>query len=159
MAYRRAVAGAIAVIALVLGMGQATGSAQEPPRRGQLLYVPVYSEVPFGDRAHTINLTATLSIRNLSRTAAITLTRVDYFHSSGRFVRAYLPAPRSLAPLAAVEYLVQESDRSGGISASFLVQWEADGPEPPPLVEAVMISTVANQGISFATRARVLEAQ
>jgi len=49
----------------------------------QLLYVPVYSEIPYGDRNLTLNLTATLAIRNLDQSASLTLTRVDYYDAKG----------------------------------------------------------------------------
>ncbi|MCF7969150.1 MAG: DUF3124 domain-containing protein, partial [Methylococcaceae bacterium] len=56
--------------------------------RGQLLYVPVYSEVPYGDKRFTLNLTATLSVRNPDQKTPITLRRVDYYSSGGELVRS-----------------------------------------------------------------------
>jgi hypothetical protein len=50
---------------------------------GQTLYVPVYSEIPYGDRDHTLDLTATLSIRNMDRKVAITVRTVDYYNAQG----------------------------------------------------------------------------
>ena len=49
------------------------------------------------------------------------------------------------------------SDRSGGISASFIVAWESAMLCVPPVVEAVMISTASTQGSSFSSQARVVE--
>ena len=62
-----------------------------------------------------------------------------------------------LGPLATAEFVVDESDRTGGAGASFLVEWVADGPVSAPVVEAVMISTAGQQGISFVTEGRVVE--
>jgi Protein of unknown function (DUF3124) len=124
---------------------------------GQTLYVPVYSEIPYGDRDRTIELTATLSIRNTDRKVTMTVQRVDYYNAQGQLVRAYVREPRALPALAAVEFVIKASDRSGGISASFIVVWESDTLCVPPVVEAVMLSTASTQGISFSSQARVVE--
>lgn len=148
----------LAVLGGCLAWASLPGEAAELAlSRGQLLYVPVYSEVPFGDRGFTLNLTATLSIRNTDRKAPITLERIDYVSATGALVRSYLPRPVPLKPLAATEAIVKESDRSGGISASFLVEWRSEVPVAAPLVEAVMVNSTYNQGIAFSSPARVLE--
>jgi hypothetical protein len=59
--------------------------------------------------------------------------------------------------MASTEFIVRESDRSGGISASFLVEWESDVPVSPAFVEAVMVNSTYNQGIAFNSPARMLE--
>jgi len=125
--------------------------------RGQTLYVPVYSEIPYGDRDQTLDLTVTLSIRNIDRKIAVMLRKVDYYNTKGELVRAYAQEPRVLPPLATVEFVIKASDRSGGISAGFLVEWESEHLCVPPVVEAVMISTASTQGISFSSQARVVE--
>src|SRR5882672_8493027 len=56
---------------------------------GQTLYVPVYSEIPHGDRDRTLELTATLSIRNMDRKVAVTIQHVDYYDAQGKHVRSY----------------------------------------------------------------------
>jgi hypothetical protein len=125
--------------------------------RGQTLYVPVYSEIPHGDRDHTLDLTVTLSIRNIDRKVAVVVRTVDYYSAAGALVRSYAQEPRVLSPLAAVEFVIKASDRVGGISAGFIVEWESAQPCVPPVVEAVMISTASTQGISFSSQARVVE--
>ena len=130
--------------------------AGEDQVRGQLLYVPVYSEVPYGDKNLTLNLTATLSLRNPDLKNAITLKRVDYYGSNGMLVRSYLKQPETLRPMASTEYIVRESDRSGGISASFLVEWDSQVAVSRPLVEAIMVNSTYNQGIAFNSPARIL---
>ncbi len=40
-------------------------------------------------------------------------------------VRDYLKKPLEIGPMASVEFFVPESDTSGGVSASFLVEWVA----------------------------------
>ena len=125
--------------------------------RGQILYVPVYAEIPYGERAHTLPLTVTLSIRNMDRTVTVMVQKVDYYNAKGELVRSYAQAVRALPPLAAVETVIKASDRRGGISAGFLVVWESEHLCVPPVVEAVMISTASSRGISFSSQARILE--
>ena len=144
---------------LWLAMSAATPSVQAGEQRlhGQVLYVPIYSKVPYGDKGVRINLTATLSVRNTDRTAQVTIKRIDYFGADGKLLRSYLKEPTLLKPMASVEHIVEESDRSGGISASFLVEWESASAVSPCLVEAVMVNSSYNRGIAFSSPARVLE--
>lgn len=125
--------------------------------KGQTIYVPVYSHIYSGDREQPFYLAATLSIRNTDRKRAITLTAVDYYDSQGNFLRHYLNKPVSLNAMATQRYVVPESDKSGGSGAKFVVQWRSAEPVAEPLIEAVMISTKTQQGISFTSRGRVLE--
>jgi hypothetical protein len=147
------------VAALLLFLGGFLGEtpAEVNSARGQTLYVPVYSEIPHGDRDHTLDLTVTLSIRNIDRKVAIRVKTVDYYSAAGALVRSYVQAPHVLSPLAAVEFVIKASDRGGGISAGFIVEWESEHLCVPPVVEAVMISTASTQGISFLSQARVVE--
>jgi hypothetical protein len=80
--------------------------------RGQTLYVPVYSEIPYGDRDNTLELTVTLSIRNIDRTIAVMVRTVDYYNAKGERVRSYVQEPRVLPPLAAVEFVISFSSQA-----------------------------------------------
>lgn len=131
--------------------------AEGPKSAGQLLFVPVYSELAYGDRKHTLNLSVTLSVRNTDRQSSIRLKRVDYFNSSGSLVRSYLTAPQAVGPMAATEFVIAGGDRSGGTAASFLVEWESSARISVPVVEAVMVSAASVHGVSFQSAARVLD--
>ena len=126
--------------------------------KGQTVYVPVYSHIYSGDREQPFYLAATLSIRNTDLKQAITLTAVDYYDSEGKFLKHYLEPPLTLNAMASKRYVVHESDKSGGSGAKFIVRWQSNQPVAEPLIEAVMISTKTQQGISFTSRGRVLEA-
>jgi hypothetical protein len=146
------------LLALKVLVPMPSGAAEAPSlTSGQLLYVPVYSEVPFGNKGLNLTLTATLSVRNTDLRRAIVIKRVDYHADSGELVRAYLKQPQTIKPLASVDFIVKESDRSGGISATFLVEWEGASGVSKPYVEAIMINSTYNQGIAFNSPARVLE--
>jgi hypothetical protein len=124
---------------------------------GQLLYVPVYSYIFMVTEGRTINLTTTLSIRNTSREQPMILASVNYYDSQGNLMANYLENPVELGPLASTEFVIPQDDVTGGIGASFLVEWVAQAEISDPVVEAVMINTQGNQGLSFVSPARVLE--
>lgn len=146
------------LVAVLLGMGLSRRvSAETMTTPGQLLFVPIYSELPYGDRRHTLNLSATLSIRNTDRKNPLTLKRVDYYSAVGALVRSYVSKPLTVAPMASIEYIVSGADRSGGTAASFLVEWESAAALSVPVVEAVMIGAASTYGISFLSSGRVVE--
>lgn len=124
---------------------------------GQLLYAPVYSHIYTGNKQRPFDLAVTLSVRNSDPRHAIRVLSVDYFSSDGKLLRSFLQSPMNLAPLQATEFVINESDTSGGSGASFLVRWNAQGPVNVPVVETVMIGTSGSQGISFLSPARVIE--
>jgi hypothetical protein len=125
---------------------------------GQTVYVPVYSHIYSGDREQPFYLAATLSIRNTDTAHPITITAVDYYDSDGKFLKHYLEKAFSLVAMATKRYVVPESDKSGGSGAKFIIKWQSAQPVAEPLIESVMISTKTQQGISFTSRGRVLEA-
>lgn len=132
-----------------------------PPRpvnlsRGQTLYVPIYSHIFFKNEDRTINLAATVSIRNTDRNHALILSTIDYIDNNGDRVRQYLEQPRRLDPLASASVVIEERDAAGGLGANFIVDWHAAQPVTAPVVESIMISTRSSLGISFTSPARVL---
>lgn len=124
---------------------------------GEAVYIPVYSHIYQRNRQRTFNLTATLSIRNTDLESPITISKVFYYDSDGNLVQRYLDEPESLAPLSSTSHVVEEEDLRGGVGANFLVLWEADQPVNKPVIEAVMISTTNQQGISFISVGRTID--
>lgn len=145
------------VAILTTQLSEGWGGTMRPQFRGQLVYVPVYSHIYTGNNNLPFYLTATLSIRNTDSDRAITVTSVDYYDSDGRRVKRYVDKPVIVPPMASVRYVVQESDKTGGSGANFMVRWNAAEPASPPLMEAVMISTKSSQGVSFTSRGQVIE--
>jgi hypothetical protein len=125
--------------------------------QGQRLYVPIYSHIHFKNEERTIDLAATISIRNADPDRPIVITTIDYIDNDGALVRRYLEQPRRLGPLASTSVVIEESDAAGGLGANFLVEWQAAQPVHAPIVESIMISTRSSLGISFASPARVLD--
>ena len=146
------------LLTLVSGFVTRTADADMRLYKGQTVYVPVYSHIYSGDREQPFYLAATLSIRNTDTKHAITLTAVDYYDSDGKFLKHYLEKALPLYAMATKRYVVPESDKSGGSGAKFIIKWQSGEPVAEPLIESVMISTKTQQGISFTSRGRVLEA-
>ncbi|WP_017302468.1 DUF3124 domain-containing protein [Nodosilinea nodulosa] len=129
----------------------------DAPAQGQTLYVPVYSEIFDSDQERAFQLTATLSLRNTDRSQPIVIDTVDYYNSGGDRVFSYLDQPIQLGPLASTEVVVDRTNVAGGAGANFIVQWQAKAPVSDPVVEAVMISTASQQGMSFVSPGRVID--
>lgn len=123
---------------------------------GQAVYVPVYSHIYSGDREQPVYLAVTLSIRNTDMKGPIIVESVDYYDSRGIRVKKYIEGPIQVKPMAAIRYVVPESDKVGGSGASFLVHWKSRNRVNPPRIEAVMISTRMQQGISFVSGGQVI---
>lgn len=145
-------ASAVALMMLLLAQGAGAQMRVASPSRGQLVYVPVYSLIYFGDREHKFNLAVTLSVRNTDPENAIRLGSVEYHGEDGKLIRSYLREPAALAPLETRSIVIRESDTTGGAGASYLVSWSAETPVSPPLIETVMIGTQHQQGMSFTSR-------
>ncbi|WP_275331247.1 DUF3124 domain-containing protein [Nodosilinea sp. PGN35] len=126
--------------------------------QGQTLYVPVYSEIFDSEANRAFQLTVTLSLRNSDRAQPIVITTLDYYNSGGDRIATYLDAPIQLGPLASTEVVVDRTNTTGGVGANFIVEWQAAAPVSEPIVEAVMISTASQQGMSFVSPARVIAA-
>lgn len=149
------------VLALLLLAGPVRPAAAEVLGRwlGQTVYVPVYSHIFADDRYRDrpFLLTATLSVRNTDPERPFTLQRVDYYDSEGALLQRYLEAPVTLAPLASTHYIVPESEAKGGAGAKFLIEWQAPAAVSEPIIEAVMIGTKLQQGISFISTGRAIK--
>jgi hypothetical protein len=124
---------------------------------GQTIYVPIYSHIYIRDKSRVINLAATLSIRNTDAQNPIRITSARYYDTNGALVREYVNEPLRLAPMASTDFVVAEDDTSGGVGANFIVEWGASIEVTAPVVEAVMISTASQQGISFVSMGRVIK--
>lgn len=122
---------------------------------GQTIYVPAYSEIYFGS-GRTLDLAITLSVRNTDLSTPIILTSVRYYDTHGQQVREFLEQPVRLGAVASADFFVEENDPAGGLGANFIVEWVAEQAVDEPIVEAVMLSTVSNQGVSFVSLGRVI---
>ncbi|MFC1524693.1 DUF3124 domain-containing protein [Thermodesulfobacteriota bacterium] len=144
---------------MITGIFPGHGSATSTVNlfKGQSVYVPIYSHIYHGDRERPIDLAATLSIRNTDPKQEITLISADYFDSNGKLLKNYVKNPLQLKSLASIRYVIKSSDKIGGSGAKFIVRWKAGELVNPPVIEAIMISTASQLGISFISRGQVIK--
>jgi hypothetical protein len=126
---------------------------------GQTIYVPIYSYIYHDDRKKTYNLTGTLSIRNTDLNQPIVVTSVRYNNSAGNLVRKYLERSTQLAALASTNFVIDSTDTSGGLGANFIVEWVAQTEVSEPVIEAIMIGSSFQQGISWISPGKVIKSQ
>ena len=124
---------------------------------GQTIYVPIYSHIYHQDEKKIFDLAATLSIRNTDLKNPIAIASVEYYDWNGKLVKEYLENPIEIAALASTDFFVNTSDRSGGSGAKFIVEWVAQTTVTEPIVEAIMIGSGYQQGISFVSPGRVIK--
>jgi hypothetical protein len=122
---------------------------------GETLYVPVYSNVYSGPKATPFQLAAMLSIHNVDPKYPITILKVDYHDSTGKFIESYLKKPVSLRPFSHTFYYLKEYDTRGGPGANFIVKWRAEKKVNQPVVEAIMYG--ARAGISFTSPGQIIK--
>ena len=129
----------------------------QQPALNKLVYVPVYSDIYHMSGAQRYLLTATLSVRNTSRRDTMFVEAVDYYDWKGHLRKQYLRKPIRIDPLESVEFVVEHEEEEGGAGANFLVHWGSNSPSMNPIIQAVMIGTVFQQGISFVTEGVIVE--
>lgn len=126
---------------------------------GQTVYVPVYSHIYHQDEKKIFDLAATLSLRNTDLNDAIVITSVRYYDENGKLVRNYLESPIEIAALGSTDFFVNTTDNSGGSGAKFIVEWVAQTKVTEPMIEAIMIGSGYQQGISFVSPGKVIKSR
>jgi hypothetical protein len=121
---------------------------------GQRIYVPVYSHIYSGNKERPFLLTVTLSIRNIDVESQIKINTVDYYATQGELLKKYIDESIILKPLESIRFVVPQRDESGGSGANFIVEWKSDKTVNMPIIEAIMIGTQMQQGVSFVSRGR-----
>ncbi|MDP5076702.1 MAG: DUF3124 domain-containing protein [Nonlabens sp.] len=115
-------------------------------------YLPIYSHIYHIHEHRTFDLTATVSMRNISTIDTLYISKANYHNTAGKNIRTYLNNPVYLAPLETLEIIIAEQDIEGGSGANFIFDWAIKNEKNAPVFEAVMISTNGQQGLSFTTR-------
>jgi hypothetical protein len=126
-----------------------------PKMSGQLLYMPVYSNVPYKKSERQFNLDAFVAIHNTDLNHPITLSNVLFFDNEGHLITKYLQKDTLISPLGACNFHISPKVQNG-TGANFLVEWVADTLVNEPLVETVMVGLSNNQGVSFSSRGKVI---
>ncbi|PIB38852.1 DUF3124 domain-containing protein [Maribacter sp. 4G9] len=115
-------------------------------------YLSVYSQIYSYTEHTSIDLTATVSMRNTNAAKKLYLLKADYFDTEGNRIHSYIDNPIEISELETLEIVIAEFDRKGGTGANFIFEWAIELQTAPPIFEAVMISTYGQQGLSFTTQ-------
>ena len=141
------------IVSLVLASGTHAGDAKST---GQSIYLPVYSSIAHLSR-HEIDLTVTLSMRNIDGAAPIQLNSANYFDSNGSLIKDLLGSKRMLAPFGSTEVVIKWNEFRGDVGANLVVEWSSATPVTPPLIEAVMVGFRGTQAFAFTSRGILIE--
>lgn len=123
--------------------------------RGQVLYLPVYSNIPYHEHNRLFDLSAFVAIHNTDFFKTLTINKVLFFNNDGKLVANYIKKDTVLNPLGAINFFVPEKDKSG-TGANFIIEWYSDTLINEPLIESVMIGLTSGQGISFLSKGEIL---
>ncbi len=115
-------------------------------------YLSIYSQIYGMTEQRIHGLSATISMRNTSRTDTVFITKAEYFDTEGHLLRSYFNKPIYLRPMETVEILIDKKDQAGGTGANFIFSWKIYEHSNEPFFEGVMISTSGQEGISFTTQ-------
>jgi hypothetical protein len=122
---------------------------------GQVLYLPVYSNIPNPEMGEKYDMSAFLAIHNTDFNNVIKITKVLFFDNDGKLISNFLKNDTILNPLGAVNYYIPTSDKSG-TGANFIVEWITDSLVTEPLIESVMVGFTSGQGVSFISQGRII---
>ena len=133
----------------------------EPSQKDSLVrgktYLSVYSQIYSQTESRRHNLTATVSMHNMNIKDTIYIKKAEFFNTDGNSIRTYFDNTIFIAPMATVQIIIDEEDKSGGTGANFIFEWIVKPGSNEPFFEAVMISTSGQQGLSFSTQGKRLK--
>jgi hypothetical protein len=153
------------LLAVVLFCVHTLAAAQGmlPLSAGQSIYLPVYSHLYHGDinprtgKPSETLVSTHVSIRNTDPVAGMKVVSARYYDTGGKLLREFLPKPQTIAPMGTHELYVPRSDSSGGSGANFVIDWVADKPINPPLVEALHADIREARTLLFVTTGRPIQ--
>ncbi|MGI9366227.1 MAG: DUF3124 domain-containing protein [Rhizobiaceae bacterium] len=121
----------------------------------ELIYVPAYPEV-LTEPDVTQQMAVTIVVHNIDPNQSLTLQSVQYLDHRGDKNRNLLNQELTLAPLGSWKFVIGMRETTGEIGANFLVKWSGSQPTLAPIVEAIMTGGNGTQGLSFASRGKVI---
>lgn len=122
---------------------------------GQLIYVPIYSQVPFNNKQNQ-NLNVLLSVRNTDAKNSIVFSQIDLYDTEGNIVKQYASSPVTIGPLGTYEIFITQDDTSGGSGGNFYLQWESENEILEPYVEALLYGRGGTHTYSFNSLGKIV---
>jgi len=125
------------------------------------VYLPVYADVYHIDQSRLFPLTATISLRNTSITDSVFVDQLNYYNTKGKILKKFIKAEMMLAlgPLETYDLVINNKQYQGGTGANFIVEWGRTKGNAHLLVQAVMVSTSGQQGLSFITEGHIINSE
>lgn len=132
--------------------------------KGQTVYLPVYSHLWHGNLnarglPEILQLSALISIRNTDPVNPIRVLSARYYDTGGKALREFVPATKTLAPLATLELFVERREAEGGSGANFIIRWQSDTPVSAPVTEAIHADLNSVRTVSFVTTGRPIRGE
>lgn len=128
----------------------------EKGTNGQLVYLPVYSNIPYLIDTGMFDMSAFVAVHNTDLEMPVTLTQVLYFDQDGKMVDNYLKnGNMQIAPLATKNFYIPYEDKSG-TGANFLIEWVADTLINEPLIESVTLCLKPNNTLAILSRGKII---
>lgn len=159
MTIKKWLCGGLSALVFALALASTAAVAQEvrPLSRGQMLFLPIYSHMLYGNlgksgKASYLLLSALVSIRNTDPRRPLRVLSARYFDTHGKTLAERVAAPVTIPPLGTLELFVELNDASGGSGANFIIRWEAEQPINPPLVEALHANMDGGKAVIFMTQ-------
>ena len=130
------------------------GSAAAQGRlTGETLYLSIYSHVLHGDPAPTRTyVSVSVSIRNTDPALPIRVRSAEYYDTSGKRIKEFLPTALVIPPMGTHELFIPPTDKSGGSGANFVIVWDSQSPANPPIVEGVHALLSGGRSVVFTTQ-------
>ena len=133
------------------------GNSNFEKARGQILYLPLYSNIPHSEKLGEFDLSGFVTIHNTDLTKNLKITHIYYFDNNGELKKDFLVKDTLvLKPLQSKSFFIPYKDKSG-TGANFLIEWKTEIPINIPLVETVMLNLQNSQGVSFLSNGKVIE--
>ncbi|MHC1703628.1 MAG: DUF3124 domain-containing protein [Tenuifilaceae bacterium] len=125
--------------------------------RGQVLYMPIYSNLPHYTDSTKIDMSAIVAFHNTDFYNKVRLQKVQYFDYKGRLVHDFLlDSYKELGPLETEDFYIPYSDK-GGTGANFLIEWRSDSLVSEPLVESITINLLTHNTVGVLSPGKVIK--
>jgi hypothetical protein len=149
--------GLLLAIITIMSLGLLAGPVRGAVKlvKGETLYLPCSTR--FITANYHFNIKATIFIYNTDPQHAITIDRLDFYNTSGKFVKKYLEHPLKLEPSAGTYMRIKNFVQGeAGAAAHFMVQWQAETKVVRPIIRCLMLGSRGNRGYTFVSPARVI---
>ncbi len=127
----------------------------------QALYLPIQSRLLYGDIADgkpsEVLLSAQISIRNTDPGVALEVGSARFHDASGKLVRNLLQRPLRIPPLGSHDLFLPRAEAAKAGGGNIVVEWSAERPINPPLVEALHSDIRGGHTLFFVTTAQPIQ--